>query len=278
MPFEHSRLDTSERLITLVDNSGGRHHYTPAQFREYVSHDRALRAGRVAATHVILPGGYDLFAQLWGADATCPYQFSSRNASTNTITVRGAPVPTALLNELDPPLTPAPPSAPPEPQFSEQRMRTIEHMLWGTAEREARFYERRSNQQEKRTDNRRRKRAEHRVSDRTRSAPSKEVLAPPIINTSSGGIAVASGSGASGSDPTALAAPVAGGTSSLGVGGALQTVPNRTASAAGRRESSPMEEDKDAEGEPDELIEYSDPEEAGGASQRRSSRAGKKRA
>ncbi|KAI1786254.1 hypothetical protein LXA43DRAFT_898326 [Ganoderma leucocontextum] len=202
MPLQHARVDPNKPGLTLVDESGTAHSFTWAQVREYIRFDRDLRAGLISAVNLILPGGYALFVMLWNADSNCIYQFSAFDPATNSTTVRGAPFPNHLIDELDPP--PAVPDvAPAEPQFTPQRVRTIERMLWGSAEREARYLERRDSMQDKRTEDRKRKRADQ--------------------------------------------------CSSSGSSAHSNTTP--------RREGSPMEEDKDAEGENDtELLSFSDDE------------------
>ncbi|PIL26323.1 hypothetical protein GSI_12079 [Ganoderma sinense ZZ0214-1] len=252
MPLQHSRLDPNRPGFTLLDENGVPHSWVLAQFREFVRFDRDLRSGAVSAANLIIPGDYGFFTALFNSDTDCLYQFSSFDPATNSTTVRGAPIPAQLLDELDPPptVTFAEP-APAEPQFTPQRIRTIERMLWGSAEREARYLERRDSMQDRRTEDRKRKRIEHCAADEARASK------PPPFTTatsSTGILAVAAGS-SGGATILSTAAPRGSGSSCPAAG----TSSGSSTHQATRREASPMEEDKDAEGEDDtELLEYTE--------------------
>ncbi|KAI1783274.1 hypothetical protein LXA43DRAFT_977202 [Ganoderma leucocontextum] len=211
MPLQHARVDPSKPGLTLVDESGTAHSFTWAQVREYIRFDRDLRAGLISAVNLILPGGYALFVMLWNADSNCIYQFSGFDPATNSTTVRGAPFPNHLIDELDPP--PAVPDvAPAEPQFtrapvhSAARRRCLLHYRLYRRPRCRRWF------------------------------------------CSSGSTTILSSAAARGSGSSGIATG-----SSSGSSAHSNTTP--------RREGSPMEEDKDAEGENDtELLSFSDDE------------------
>ncbi|KAM5530074.1 hypothetical protein V8D89_015373 [Ganoderma adspersum] len=258
MPLQHSQLDPDRPGFALLDENGVPHSWVLAQLREFVRFDRDLRSGAVTTTTLVLPGGYNFFAALFNADPNCIYQFSTFDPATNSTTVRGAPIPNRLLDELDPPPPVADPT-PSEPQFTPQRVRTIERMLWGSAEREARYLERRDAVQDRRTEDRKRKRAEHRAADEARASKTPTLAA---TSTSTGILAVGTSSGSSGGTSILSAAAPRGAGSSGAAAGSRASGSSTT--GAVRREGSPMEQDKDAEGVEDtELIPYSDSEDVG---------------
>ena len=135
MPLPHARVDLSKPGLTLMDELGNFHLFLWVQVHEHIRFNCNLQASCVSTTNLILPGGYTLFVILWNADLNCPYQFSVFNPTNRSSTVHGVPIPDSLLNELDPPPTLS--KNPSEPQFTPQRICTIERMFWGSAECEA---------------------------------------------------------------------------------------------------------------------------------------------
>ncbi|KAI1784152.1 hypothetical protein LXA43DRAFT_976817 [Ganoderma leucocontextum] len=265
MPLQHARVDSSKPGLTLVDESGTAHSFTWAQVREYIRFDRDLRAGLISAVNLILPSGYALFIMLWNADdehaRTFIYQFSAFDPAMNSTTVRGAPFPNHLIDELDPP--------PAVPDFTPQRVRTIERMLWGSAECEARYLEHCDSMQDKCTEDRKRKRADHRAADGARASKAAAVSS---TTGSMGVLAVAAGSGSLGST-TILSSAAARGSGSSGIATGLSLGSSAHSNTTPHREGSPMEEDKDTEGENDtELLSFSDDE----GTDKKKARKGKK--
>ncbi|OBZ66219.1 hypothetical protein A0H81_13845 [Grifola frondosa] len=73
------------------------HLFTPAQLLLFAAFDRDVRAGTFDPTTAVIPGGYELFQDLWSADADCAYQFAFYDAADGTHLVAGASIPVDLL-------------------------------------------------------------------------------------------------------------------------------------------------------------------------------------
>ncbi|KAM5534173.1 hypothetical protein V8D89_012193 [Ganoderma adspersum] len=261
MPLQHAQFDLSKPGLSLVDASGTYHSFTWAQVHEFVHFDHALRAGSVFSTNLVLPGGYSFFVMLWNTDVNCPFQFSSFDTTSNATTVRRAPFPGHLLDELNPPAPTA--AEPTELQFTPQHIRTIERMLWSSAECEARYLERCDSMQDRCTEDRKCKHADHRTTDEAHASKATAITSSA---SSIGIISVGAGTGSSGSTTTFTTQASATSPNHC-IGVAMVCHVNFSSSSgpsSSRRGSSPMEEDKDAEGEEEtELIPFSDSEEAG---------------
>ena len=285
MPFQHAFLDSNAPTLTLFDASGSTIFFAPGQLRAGNAYNIYLREHGTSEGYPFgTPGGYDQLADLWNADEDCPYLFATCDPVSGVVTVRGRPLPSELLDELDPP-APAPAPAPadePEPQFTPAQEDTINRMLWAAADREAHFAELRSKSRAQRAEERKRKRDDRRPTDTAAASSGKRSR----IEGSAGVRASTRSSGGSGSS-AALRKQTQTQTQTQTRASASSKVagpskPRSSKPSTGRVDEA-MDEDEDAEGETekdDELIEYSeDEDEDEGASKADGKRrAGDKRA
>ncbi|TFK79807.1 hypothetical protein K466DRAFT_504960 [Polyporus arcularius HHB13444] len=251
MPFDHAFVDHDAPSLTLIDASGTRYHFPGPQVRICNDFNRHLREHGTRDGFLLgIPGGYNDLAELWNADENVSHRFAGYDADTDTVTIRGSILPAALIDEIDPPaVAPAPTLVAAEPQFTPHQTETISRMLWVSAEREARFHEARGAARNKKVDDRKRKRDEHRASDAAASGSGKKTR--PVERD--------------------------GGRAEDAVAGGSKSKSSKKAKPSTSHQDEPMQEDADAEGEPekpeDELIGYTDDEE-----QEMSKAEGKKRA
>ena len=75
--------------------------YPPAMLTMYVEFDNLLRRnfveGNVEGVALTVPGGYTSFAAVWNRDTECQYQFSTYHITSQSIMVRGRPIPREIL-------------------------------------------------------------------------------------------------------------------------------------------------------------------------------------
>ncbi|KAH9921267.1 hypothetical protein B0H21DRAFT_701747 [Amylocystis lapponica] len=137
MPI-HSFLIRQPNLDIILrdDIYGVTYLFTVAQLRSYSRFDRTLRRGEFLAATMPIPGGYEIFQQVWSRDVNCPFQFASYNPLDGHVEVAGQQID---IDVLAPELTPRTPVAPPALPNDQQEV--VQDLLWSLARRDKRSRE-----------------------------------------------------------------------------------------------------------------------------------------
>lgn len=262
MQIEHAFLDRDTPSVTIFDASGTPYFFAPEHFDACHKFNRHLREHGTREGFVLgVPGAYEQLTELWNADENVTHRFAEYDIATDSVTVRGSALPDEVVAQLHPPVPAPAPVVEAEPQFTTHQTNTINRMLWAAAAREAHFAEMRDANRNKKVDDRKRKREDHRAADAARSYQRPRTIERDVERV------FVRASGSKTSSKSKVAGPSKSGGSSK---------------PAQEREDTAMDEDEDAEGEPekqdDELIEYSEDEEAETSKAEGKKRAGPKRA